>query len=140
MLFRSVPDPLGTLRHIAGALAPGGRLIVGVPNIRSLAARTTRGSWDGLEVPRHLVHYDRDSLRWMLALAGFRVTSMRTTPLMGVLPGSVDARTAGGERQRGWSDALAVRLLAYPLEWGLGVVGQGDGLLAVARLAAPAGR
>jgi hypothetical protein len=55
---------------------------------------------------------------------------------MGVLPGSVDARTAGGQRQRGWGDALPVRLLAYPLEWGLGLLGQGDGLLAVARKAA----
>ena len=38
-------------------------------------------------------------------------------------------------RQRGWGDALPVRLLAYPLEWGLGLIGQGDGLLAVARAA-----
>ena len=132
-VLEHVPDPLATLRSIRGLLAPGGRLVVGVPNIRSLAARATRGSWDGLEMPRHLVHYDRDSLRWVLALAGFRVSSLRTTPLMGVLPGSVDARTAGGDRQRGWDDALPVRLLAYPMEWGLGLIGQGDGLLAVAR-------
>jgi SAM-dependent methyltransferase len=135
-VLEHVPDPLATLGEIRALLAPGGRLIVGVPNIRSLAARATRGSWDGLEMPRHLVHYDRDSLTWVLALAGFRVASMRTTPLMGVLAGSVDARTTGGDRQRGWGDLLPVRLLAYPLEWGLGVVGQGDGLLAVARPAA----
>jgi len=67
------------------------------------------------------------------SLAGFRVMSLRTTPLMGVLPGSLDARTAGGDRQRGWGDALPVRVLAYPVEWGLGLIGQGDGLLAVAR-------
>ncbi len=134
-VLEHVPDPLATLGSIRGLLAPGGRLIIGVPNIRSLAARAARGAWDGLELPRHLVHYDRDSLRWLLALAGFRVTSLRTTPLMGVLPGSVDARTAGGDRQRGWSDALPVRLLAYPVEWALGLIGQGDGLLAVARSA-----
>ncbi|MBM3635416.1 MAG: class I SAM-dependent methyltransferase, partial [Actinobacteria bacterium] len=108
-VLEHVPDPLATLGVIRGLLAPGGRLIVGVPNIRSLAARATRGAWDGLELPRHLVHYDRDSLRWVLALAGFRVMSLRTTPLMGVLPGSLDARTAGGDRQRGWGDALPVR-------------------------------
>lgn len=132
-VLEHVPDPLATLRTVRGLLAPGGRLVVGVPNIRSLAARATRGSWDGLEVPRHLVHYDRDSLRWVLALAGFRIASLRTTPLLGVLPGSLDARTAGGDRQRGWGDALPVRLLACPVEWGLGLIGQGDGLLAVAR-------
>lgn len=136
-VLEHVPDPLATLGGIRALMAPGGRLIVGVPNIRSLARRLTGGAWDGLELPRHLVHYDRDSLTWVLSLAGFRVASMRTTPLMGVLPGSLDARTAGGDRQRGWGDLLPVRLLAYPVEWGLGLVGQGDGLLAVARLATP---
>ncbi|MGB1802812.1 MAG: hypothetical protein ACPHQB_01605, partial [Miltoncostaeaceae bacterium] len=93
----------------------------------------TGGAWDGLELPRHLVHYDRDSLAWVLGLAGLRVVSVRTVPLMGVLPGSLDARTARSERQRGWGDALPVRAALYPVEWGLGVIGQGDGLLAVAR-------
>ena len=132
-VLEHLPDPLGALGAIRDLLAPGGRLIVGVPNIRSLAARATHEAWDGLELPRHLVHYDRDSLRWVLALAGFRTTSLRTTPLMGVLPGSLDARTSGGTRQRGWGDVLPVRLLAYPVEWTLGLIGQGDGLLAVAR-------
>ncbi len=131
-VLEHVPDPVGTLALVRGLMARGGRLVVGVPNIRSLAGRMTNGSWDGLEVPRHLVHYDRDSLRWVLGLAGFRVASLRTTPLLGVLPGSLDARTAGGTRQRGWGDTLPVRLAMYPLEWALGAIGQGDGLLAVA--------
>ena len=132
-VLEHVPDPVSTLRAIAGILAPGGRLVVGVPNIRSLTRQATGGAWDGLELPRHLVHYDRDSLAWVLGLAGLRVVSVRTVPLMGVLPGSLDARTARGERQRGWGDALPVRAALYPVEWGLGVIGQGDGLLAVAR-------
>lgn len=131
-VLEHVPDPVEMLQRVRMLMAPGGRLVIGVPNIRALARRITGGSWDGLELPRHLVHYDRDSLTWVLGLGGLRVTSMRTTPLMGVLPGSLDARTAGGHRQRGWSDALPVRLLAYPVEWALGLAGQGDGLLAVA--------
>lgn len=135
-VLEHVADPLALLAQVRRVMAPTGRLIVGVPNIRSLASRMAGGAWDGLEMPRHLVHYDRDSLRWVLSLAGFPVRSMRTTPLLGVLPGSIDARTAGGTRQRGWSDALPVRVAMYPLEWALGAVGQGDGLLAIARVAA----
>jgi SAM-dependent methyltransferase len=132
-VLEHVPDPVELLRRVREVMAPDGRLVVGVPNIRSLARRLTGGAWDGLELPRHLVHYDRDSLIWVLALGGFAVHSVRTTPLLGVLPGSIDARTSGGQRQRGWSDALPVRAAMYPLEWVLGAAGLGDGLVAVTR-------
>ena len=131
-----MPDPVALLRTLRRIISPSGRLVVGVPNLNSLARRMTGGAWDGLEFPRHLVHYTRDSLLWVLALGGFAVTSMRTAPLLGVLPGSIDARTAGGGHQRGWSDALVVRVAMYPVEWTLGALGQGDGLVAIAE---PAG-
>ncbi len=136
-VLEHVADPVGLLKRLRALIAPGGRLIVGVPNLDSLARRATRGAWDGLELPRHLVHYTRDSLRWVLRLADFRVTSMRTAPLLGVLPGSIDALTAGKDHQRGWSDALAVRVALYPVEWALGAVGQGDGIVAIALPASP---
>ncbi len=132
-VLEHVADPVELLRRVRGVMARGGRLVIGVPNIRSLARRLTGGSWDGLEFPRHLMHYDRDSLIWVLALGGFGVRSVRTAPLLGVLPGSIDARTSGGHRQRGWSDALPVRAAMYPVEWVLGAAGLGDGLVAVAR-------
>ncbi|MSO44326.1 MAG: hypothetical protein EXQ74_03295 [Thermoleophilia bacterium] len=106
-----------------------------MPNIGSLARRVTGRARDGLELPRHLVHYDRASLRLVLERSGLRVRSMRTIPLLGVLPRSIDATTAGGGRWRGWGDAVLVRGLLYPMEWNPGVVGQGDGILAVAELA-----
>jgi SAM-dependent methyltransferase len=131
-VLEHVGDPLALLTLVRALLAPGGRLVVGVPNIRSLTARATKGAWDGLEMPRHLVHYDRESLPRVLARGGFAVRSLRTTPLLGVLPGSLDAALAGGGRQRGWGRALPVRVAMYPLEWALGAAGLGDGLLAVA--------
>ncbi len=136
-VLEHVPDPVALLTRLRGILAPGGRLVIGVPNLDSLARRATGGSWDGLEFPRHLVHYTRGSLRWVLGLAGFRVISMRTTPLLGVLPGSIDALTAGGGRQRGWSDLLPVRVGLYPVELALGAAGVGDGLMAIAEAARP---
>lgn len=137
-VLEHVDDPVTLLQTLRGIIAPGGRLIVGVPNFDSLGRRTTGAAWDGLELPRHLLHYTRDSLLWVLSLGGFHVTSMRTAPLLGVLPGSIDARTAGGDHQRGWSDALPVRVAMYPVEWALGAVGQGDGIVAIAEPAVPA--
>jgi len=136
-VLEHVPDPITLLQQLRGIISPTGRLIVGVPNLDSLARRVTGGAWDGLELPRHLLHYTRESLLWVLSLGGFHVTSMRTAPLLGVLPGSIDARTAGGDHQRGWSDALPVRVALYPVEWALGAAGQGDGIVAIAEPAGP---
>jgi 2-polyprenyl-3-methyl-5-hydroxy-6-metoxy-1,4-benzoquinol methylase len=132
-VLEHVPDPRGTLAAAHGALVPDGRLVVGVPNFGALARRVLGASWDGLEVPRHLTHFTARGLRALLAATGFEVTSLRTTPLFGVLPGSLDARTAGGRRQRGWGDALPVRVATYPLEILLAELGVGDGLIAVSR-------
>jgi 2-polyprenyl-3-methyl-5-hydroxy-6-metoxy-1,4-benzoquinol methylase len=133
-VLEHVPEPAVTLRAIHGALAPGGRLVVGVPNYSSLGRRVFGPSWDGLEVPRHLMHLTPAGLRHLLDDAGFRVQAMRTTPLFGVLTGSLDARTAPGRRrQRGWGEGLVPRALAYPLEVAVALAGGGDGLVAVAR-------
>lgn len=136
-VLEHVADPIALLQRLRSIIAPTGRLIVGVPNLDSVARKVTGSAWDGLELPRHLLHYTRESLLWVLSLGGFHVTSMRTAPLLGVLPGSIDARTAGGDRQRGWSDALPVRVALYPVEWALGAAGQGDGIVAIAEPAGP---
>ncbi len=131
-VLEHVPDPVATLKRIPGILAPGGRLVIGVPNFDSLARRMMGASWDGLELPRHLTHFTPASLRMVLQRAGFRVDRVGTVALFGILPGSVDARTAGGRRQRGWSGSLPVRALFYPVELGYAALGQGDGIMASA--------
>jgi hypothetical protein len=44
-----------------GWLAPGGLLIVEVPNAGGLGATLFGGAWSGLELPRHLSHFSRVS-------------------------------------------------------------------------------
>ena len=135
-VLEHVPDPVATLRRIHGILAPDGRLVIGVPNFDSLARKTMGSSWDGLELPRHLTHFTTSALRMVLQRAGFRVDRVGTVALFGILPGTVDARTAGGERQRGWSSSLPVRAAFYPVELGYAALGKGDGIMASASPAA----
>jgi len=134
-VLEHVPDPVTTLSDIRAILAARGRLIIGVPNLDSLARRALGAAWDGLELPRHLTHFTPRTLRMVLARAGFSVVRLRTVALFGILPGSLDARTAGGRRQRGWGEALPVRALTYPLEVGYAAIGQGDGIIAEAVVA-----
>ncbi|MBI2684066.1 MAG: class I SAM-dependent methyltransferase [Actinobacteria bacterium] len=125
-------DPRATLACAREALHADGRLVVGVPNFGGLARRVLGPSWDGLELPRHLIHFNARTLTTLIESAGFSVTGVRTTPLFGVLPRSLDAAAARGRRQRGWGNALPVRAASYPVEVALALAGLGDGLLAVA--------
>jgi 2-polyprenyl-3-methyl-5-hydroxy-6-metoxy-1,4-benzoquinol methylase len=131
-VLEHLSDPVDALRRSSELLAPGGRVVIGVPNFGSLARRVFGGSWDGLELPRHLHHFTRETLRLVFARAGLQVLSLRSVALFGVLPASIDAATTGGRRQRGWGRSVPVRALLYPLEIAIAATGRGDGLLAVA--------
>jgi SAM-dependent methyltransferase len=72
-----VHQPLDTLRAVRGLLAPGGRLVIAVPNIESTAFRWFGPGWFGLDLPRHLTHFTPRTLRLILEKTGFRVTALR---------------------------------------------------------------
>lgn len=131
-VLEHVPSPVATLRTAAGALRPGGRIVILVPNFGGAGRRLFGKSWDGLEVPRHLHHFTARTLERAFTAAGLRATSLRTAALFGVIPSSIDAWTSGGARQRGWGTSLLVRVPIYPVDLALASIGLGEGLLAVA--------
>lgn len=72
-----VHEPLETLRQAYRLLAPGGKILVVVPNIGGLPFRWFGRAWVGLDLPRHLTHFTPRTLRRMLACAGFEVGCLR---------------------------------------------------------------
>jgi SAM-dependent methyltransferase len=67
-----VHQPLEVLRQAFRLLVPGGKLFVAVPNIGGWAFRWFGRDWFGLDLPRHLTHFDPGTLTAMLERAGFR--------------------------------------------------------------------
>jgi SAM-dependent methyltransferase len=74
----SAPGP--ALERIAAWLAPGGALLVGVPNLDSWQARLGGERWYHLDVPRHRVHFTAAGLDALLRRSGFE--PVRTTFLL----------------------------------------------------------
>ena len=68
-----VPDPVRLVRRMLEWLAPGGLLIIEVPNAGGLGARIFGRAWSGLELPRHLSHFSPETLRRAVERAGGRV-------------------------------------------------------------------
>jgi len=74
-----VPSPKATLEAIRAILRPGGRLLVVCPQFDSLAAAKFGGHWYALDLPRHLTHFTRSTLRSHLQATGFEVVRMLST-------------------------------------------------------------
>ncbi len=77
-VLEHLPDPRERLAACARLLKPGGRLVIGVPNLASWQFRFSRQHWQHLDVPRHLGHFTPDALRGALERAGLRAETLRT--------------------------------------------------------------
>ena len=78
-------DPRPYLAAAGDLLAPGGRLIVQVPNAASWQCRLLGRAWNGMDVPRHLFDFRDSDLERLLAGSGFQVVrrkyfSLRDNP------------------------------------------------------------
>jgi SAM-dependent methyltransferase len=73
-------DPDAVLARVARALASGGVLIVGVPNLASIQARLGGARWFHLDLPRHRTHFTPAGLHALVARHG--LVTQRTVHLL----------------------------------------------------------
>ena len=66
-------EPGAAIDRAVQLLAPGGMLVVAVPNAASLQARLFGDRWLALDLPRHLVHLPLPTLAGRLRQRGLRV-------------------------------------------------------------------
>lgn len=93
-------SPRQALSEAAQRLAPGGQLVVAVPNIGSLQAEVFGDRWLHLDLPRHLSHLNVEAL--LQAMKGD-----------GLLPAKV-SYLRGGQVTFGWLDGLVGSLPGHP--------------------------
>lgn len=72
-VLEHVPDPVAVTRRMLAWLAPGGLLVIEVPNAGGLGASLFGRAWSGLELPRHLSHFTPETLTAAVERAGGRI-------------------------------------------------------------------
>lgn len=130
-VLEHVESPRDQLKEARRRLRPGGSLTIGVPNYGSLLSRLARNEWFYLDVPRHLWHFDRRSLRTLVESCGFEVETISVESTSTPLLGTLDYRLGWGER------LLRSRAAFYaglPVEMLLDAAGAGDALVLSARV------
>lgn len=114
--------------EFARLLAPGGRLIISVPNSECWSARMFGPAWIGWDVPRHRTHFTRQTLARWAREAGLIVDSISTKSHANWISQSASRLNASGRpslfTRRRWA-SLANRYTAW--------IDQGDSLLLWAR-------
>jgi len=85
-LLEHLPAPLPLLRQLRGLLAPGGRLLLAVPNLRTLPVDLHEGWFIARGLHRHT--FLPETLHQLLASAGFSVTHTAEEPATRLSPSS----------------------------------------------------
>lgn len=70
-VIEHVHDPIDTLKRAYELLKPLGQLYIETPNINARGHRQFREHWRGIEIPRHLVMFNRTSIMNLLYEIGF---------------------------------------------------------------------
>lgn len=79
-VLEHLPEPLNLLERVRRWLVPGGRVLVGVPNLGSLQARLGGEQWFHLDTQRHVVHFTPRGLLSLLERAG--LSDVRRRPVL----------------------------------------------------------
>lgn len=81
-VLEHVPEPRETLAAAWKALAPGGTLLVAVPNVACLEARLFRSCWYPLDLPRHYWGFAPRTLSRLVETTGFAVQDIKHFPFL----------------------------------------------------------
>lgn len=74
-VLEHLPDLKGDLTAIKSLLSDQGRLFIAVPNCKSWDAEYYGEFWAGYDVPRHVWHFDKESLESTLVSTGFVIAA-----------------------------------------------------------------
>ena len=123
-----VPEPVAALESARALLAPGGLLMIDVPNWACWQRRLLfRSRWHPLELPRHLQHFSPRALQRVADRLGLRVRSVGTTSSVPVAAYSIHYALFGRMRP-GWRLWLsyALGMIAFPFVYLADRIGGGD--------------
>ena len=70
-VLEHVTDLEETLQFFSKSITDKGRLIIAVPNYTSADAKHYKEFWAGYDVPRHIYHFEINSLKKLLGNHGF---------------------------------------------------------------------
>lgn len=76
-VLEHLPDLKGTIRNLSGMLKQEGSIVIAVPNHKSYDAKFYGEFWAAYDVPRHLWHFSRKSIKRLFEEEGMQIVKIR---------------------------------------------------------------
>jgi SAM-dependent methyltransferase len=121
-------DPIATLQAARQLLTGVGTVVASVPNFDSFSRRVFASHWVGLDTPRHLIHFTRETLSDVFHRAGFAVVRTQQISMDGWI-----RRSARASRDSHFWQTLQWKPLAKTAATASRCLGFADNLLVEAR-------
>ncbi|MDA3876985.1 MAG: class I SAM-dependent methyltransferase [Halothiobacillus sp.] len=112
-VIEHVHDPVKVLKVCHALLKPGGQLWLATPNIDSFGHARFQKNWRGLETPRHLVLFNKQSLCQAIISAGF--AAPHDQPQQSNCAGMFKASLAMEQGHSPYQDLAISRLLQWKI-------------------------
>ena len=131
--FEHLPDPKGSLLEYKRIIRENGQLIIKVPNFECNQAKRWKSSWRGLEVPRHLFFYTKDTMFKLLEKTGYseiHILSVNLSPF-DVFCASTPPTIEKNEENKNqwWNNRLIISIMHFICP----IFGYGESLYITAR-------
>ena len=79
-VLEHIPDVTAQIQTISNLLTPDGIVIIAVPNYRSWDAQHYKEYWAAYDVPRHLWHFSKYSIKQLFSQQNFQL--LATHPML----------------------------------------------------------
>ena len=76
-VMEHVVNPRSVLAEVSRILKPGGAVVLQVPNIDRWQFKAFGAKWYGLDIPRHVIDYSKESMLKLLSDSGFAVRRIK---------------------------------------------------------------
>jgi SAM-dependent methyltransferase len=111
-----VADPRQDLERAIELLAPGGQLLIGIPNFGCWQRKAFGTDWLMLELPRHRTHFTRKGLKTLVESYGLTVDNTTFGTSIGTLPKTLQIKYSGRVRSASGFAEKALLGLAVPFQ------------------------
>lgn len=95
-VLEHVPDLHETLEKLKALLEENGTMFIAVPNLQSHDAKIYRENWAAYDVPRHLWHFSRDTMKRLLDTHQLRINTILPMKLDAYYVSLLSEKYAGG--------------------------------------------
>ena len=142
-VLEHLPDPRSALLEMRRIIRPDGVLLLQTPDGKSLESKLFGRLWIGLDIPRHLYVFTKESLAALLERTGFQICTIYQLPsgyhafrmsLGFVVDEKVKQERVRAALKRGFN-SLAMQILMMPFFLAIRGLGWGSVMTVIARQA-----